>query len=151
MATIRHSYVRDVFTTDLEAFIGNLIPIAMKDGKPTEKYKEFLLDMAEYAPWASAERRQRMIDVLMCCEEGVYGLINGIIPIEKTDPRYASYATTMSAIHSRAVDSLHISNTSVVHMIQELQRGCTHIKCYRINALHKRWMHSTSSTQDVSD
>jgi len=140
----RKSYVNDLFDTDRETFIRRVILIFMKDGNPTETYQQFLLDMAEYAPWASDARKQQMIDVLMSCEEGVYGLINGIIPVETTHPQYFPYLVPLEAIYDHddnRRDASHISNTSVVHMIQALQSKCTNKHCHRNNSLHKRWMH----------
>ena len=138
-------YLPFILSCEDEEVIETLHPIFMYNGVPTEEYKDFLLELVQYAIEADDQSRARIQHILMRCEEGVYLSITGIIPVQNTDPRYAAYVRVLHAIYDHVPcihkDKADICNSTVVHLIQALGIGCVHKHCYRTNRLHKQLMH----------
>jgi hypothetical protein len=140
------TYVDDIFTTNEETLIRTLEPIFMYKGLPTEEYKQFLLDIVQYVVDADSETRQIILQFLMRCEEPTYVPITGIIHIKLEDPQFFSYTRIVRAIYGEycsfvTTKQADICNTIVVNMIQQLESGCKYHPCYRVNKMHKQYMH----------
>jgi hypothetical protein len=148
------SYINDIFTEDEETLIRYVEPIFMRKGHPTEEYKIFLLDLAQFIISANSEMRQAILIFLMRCEEPAYISITGIISVKKTDPQFYSYSRVIHAIYGEqcsfmTADKIDICNTILVNMIQQLEAGCSYRPCYRNNKLHKECMHTRLQFEEL--
>ena len=145
MASQTMAYIEYMLHSETQEVIEALAPVFMYNGNPTEEYKDFLLELVQFAVEADHQTRAQIQTFLMRCEEGAYLSITGIIPVQKTDARYNNYEKVVNAIYDRTTfmhnDKGDICNSIVVHLIQALEAGCKYNNCYRKNRLHKEWMH----------
>jgi len=145
MASQTMAYIEYMMYAEEQEVIETLAPIFVYNGTPTEEYKDFLLELVQYVIDADHEIRSHIQTFLMRCEEGAYVSITGIIPVDKTDPRFHMYKTVVNAVYDRATfiyeNKADICNSIVVHLIQALEAGCKHSQCYRKNRLHTQLMH----------
>jgi len=140
------NYIQEILVGNEEEVIRTFEPLFMRKGFPTEEYKDFLSSLPEFLLNATSEQRQYIHTFLTRCQEGVYIPICGILHIKPEDSYYKPYIRILHAIYGEQCPfmnkvSAQIGNVILMHMIQQLEKGCSYHPCYRNNKLHKECMH----------
>ena len=118
-------------------------------GLPTPAYRTFLVEIIkEFRTFTPAERQQ-IRDTLMHWEEEA---LTGIMHVGPSDPVFATYDALLKAVFTKVPfqrgDGLDLANSTVVHLIAEVEKGCSYAPCYRKNPLHRELMHSFTNSSN---
>jgi hypothetical protein len=145
-------YINTILTGDEEEVIRYFESLFMRKGYPTEEYKYFLMSLPGFLLDATSEQRQHIHTFLTHCQEGAYLPIYGIVHIKPEEPYYKPYSRILHAIYGEQCQfmnkvSAQIGNVILMHMILQLEKGCSYHPCYRNNALHKECMHKQLQLQ----
>ena len=119
----------------------------LEGGLPTPTYRAFLLGIVQRFREFTPAERQQIRRTLMHWEEEA---LTGIMYVGPSDPEFASYQALVRAVFDghpfQRGEGLDLANSTVVHLIAEVEKGCSYVRCMRRNPLHRELMHRRSFT-----